>query len=130
MCGERRRKLEGKKGERNIDGKASSTQKVLHELKRSQLWLCLQASALPENMKRKQKLLPFFNVGISHFCTQTILTLLPDDASLSWPLGVQRLGSPDLCICLFLLHNLRRCLNNWCLRCCKGNIGMSSFQRV
>lgn len=117
MCGERRRKLEGKNRERNTQGKASSTQKVLHELKRSQLWLCLQASALPENKKRKQKLLSFLNVDISHFCTQIILTLLPDDASLVWPLGVQRLGSPDLYICLFLLYNLRRCLYNWFLGC-------------
>lgn len=100
-CGERRRKLEGKKGERNIDGNASSTQKVLGELKRSQIWSCLQASALPENKKRKQELLLFFNVDISHFCTQIVLTLLPDHASLAWPFGVPRLGSPDLCICLF-----------------------------
>lgn len=131
MCGERKRKQEGKKGERSIDGKANSTlQKVLCQLKRSQLRLCLRASGLLEDKKRKQTLFPFFNVDISHFCTQIILTLLPDDAALVWPFGVQRLGSPDLCICLFVLYIPRRCLYNWFLRCCKGNISMSSFQRV
>lgn len=89
-----------------------------------------KASALPGDKKRKQKLFPFFNVGISHLCTEIILTVLPDNASLVWPFGVQGLGSADLCICLFLVHKPRRCLYNWFLRCCKGNISMSSLQRV
>lgn len=93
MYGERRRKQEGEKGERNIDGKANSTQKVFHKLKWSQLLLCLQASALPENKERKQKLFPCFNVDISNFCTQPVLTLLPDDASPVWPFRVQGLAA-------------------------------------
>lgn len=61
---------------------------------------------------KKTEVVSTFYLDDSPFWSQFIVNRLPADASLVWSFGVQRLGSPDLCICLFVLYNLRRCLYN------------------
>lgn len=62
--------------------------------------------------QKKRDDVPILCLDFFHFWTQFIVIMLPADASLVWSFGVQRLGSPDSCIRLFLLYNLRSCLYN------------------
>lgn len=60
-------------------------------------------SSSPWGQDKKTEVVSIFYLHISPFWARFIVILLPADASLVWPIGVQRLSSPDLCICLFLL---------------------------